>query len=129
MKTLLFILGGTVLFFTFLQVFVLLKMKARKGKAAPQLEGKAGRLLTGKGKVLFYFYSPSCRACRPMTPIVRRLAESDRRVLLVDVTQDATTAQKFGVMATPSLVLVEGGRIAEFLVGFQPEERLRALAN
>lgn len=113
--------------FVGMQVFMVLKMRAKKGSAAPQLEGKAGKLLRENDKALFYFYSQGCRACKPMTPYMRELAEKNKRVMMVDVAQDMSTAQKFGVMGTPSLVLVEGGKIAEFLVGFQSEDKVRSL--
>jgi thioredoxin 1 len=37
------------------------------------------------------------------------------------------TARKFGVMGTPSTVLVREGKIAEFLVGPQSRERIGEL--
>lgn len=113
--------------FVGLQVFMVLKMKAKKGSAVPPLEGIVGQRLRGNGKVLFYFYSQGCRACKPMTPFMHELAGKNKQVMMVDVARDMNTAQKFGVMGTPSLVLVEGGKIVEFLVGFQSENKVRSL--
>lgn len=127
MSTVLFIVVGIAALFIGLQLFMVLKMKLKKGKSAPQVEGKAGRLINSGEKVLFYFYSPSCRACKPMTPVVKHLAKSNRNVFPVDISQDMTTAQKFGVMGTPSTVVIEAGKIKDFLVGFQPEDKLRGM--
>ncbi|MDZ7315204.1 MAG: thioredoxin family protein [candidate division KSB1 bacterium] len=112
--------------FVVLQIVMVRKMQSKRGKDVPQLGGRLDALMR-RGKVLFYFYSPSCRACRPMTPIVRSLAQHDKRILLEDVSRDVRTAQQFGVMATPTLVLVQEGKIADILVGYQDESRLRAL--
>ncbi len=127
MSTVISILVVIVALFVGLQLFMRLKMMLKKGKAAPEVDGKAGRLVNNGDKVLFYFYSPGCRACIPMTPVIKNLAKKNRNVFPVDVSRDMATAQKFGVMGTPSTVVVEAGKITEFLVGFQPEDKVRAL--
>lgn len=127
MATLLYIVIAVVGLFMVLQIFMVLKMKLKKGSAAPQLDGKAGKMMQGQHKALFYFFSPGCRACKPMTPYVKKMADNNNQVMLVDVSQEMSIAQKFGVMGTPSTVLVKDGKIVEFLVGFQPEDKLRSL--
>ena len=127
MSTIISIFVVIAALFISMQLFLVLKMKFKKGKAAPKLDGKAGRMASSGGRVLFYFYSPGCRACRPMTPVVKNLAKKNKNVFPVDVSKDISTAQKFGVMGTPSTVLIEAGKIKEFLVGFQSEEKVKAL--
>ena len=128
MGTVLSIVVGIVALFIGMQLFMVLKMKFKKGKQAPDLDGKAGRMINSGDKLLFYFYSPGCRACKPMTPFIKNMAKKNKKIFPVDISQDMTTAQKFGVMGTPSTVVVEAGKIVEFLVGFQPEDRVRSLA-
>ncbi len=127
MSTVISILVVIVALFVGMQLFMRLKMMLKKGKSAPEVDGKAGRLVSNGDKVLFYFYSPGCRACIPMTPVIKNIAKKNRNVFPVDISKDMATAQKFGVMGTPSTVLVEAGKIKEFLVGFQPEDKVRAL--
>ncbi len=127
MNTVISIVVGIVALFIGMQMFMVLKMKFKKGKQAPQLDGKAGRMVANGDKVLFYFYSPGCRACKPMTPFIKNMAKRNKRIFPVDVSHDMTTAQKFGVMGTPSTVVVEQGKIKEFLVGFQPQDRVQGL--
>lgn len=127
MSTVLLIIIAIVVLFIGMQLFMVFKMKLKKGKSAPNLEGKAGRLVNNGDKVLFYFYSPGCRACIPMTPVIKNLAKKNKSVFPVDVSRDMTTAQKFGVMGTPSTVVIESGVIKEFLVGFQSEDKVRTL--
>ena len=111
------------LFFGF-QYFMVLKTKFKKGKAAPQLGGKFNEALKGTGISLFYFYSPSCGACRTMTPVVSRYTKNNSRCFKIDISKDMETARAFGVMGTPSTVLVEGGIIKDFIVGARPESDL-----
>ena len=125
----LYIIGGVVILFLLLQFSMVFRMRLQKGKPAPSLSGRAGRAVQSGQKSLFYFYSPTCRACRQMTPVIDELAKKDKRIFKIDVSKDLATAKKFGVMGTPSTVLVEAGKIAEFLVGAQPRERLLALLN
>jgi thioredoxin 1 len=127
MSTIISILVVIAAFFIGLQIFMVIKIKFKKGKSAPQLDGKAGRMVNNGDKVLFYFYTPSCRACIPMTPVVKNFAKKHNNVFPVDVSKDMTTAQKFGVMGTPSTVVIQAGVITEFLVGFQNEDKVRAL--
>jgi thioredoxin 1 len=127
MATFFYIVIAVVGLFVTMQVFMVLKMKAKKGSAAPQLDGRAGRMIKEQGEALFYFYSPGCRACKPMTPYVKSMAEKNKQVMPVDVSQEMAIAQKFGVMGTPSTVLVQDSKIIEFLVGFQPEDKVKSL--
>jgi len=127
MSTVLTIVVGIVALFIGMQLFMVLKMKFKKGKSAPQLDGKPGRLINSGEKILFYFYSPGCRACKPMTPFIKNMAKRNKKIFPVDISQDMRTAQKFGVMGTPSTVVINAGKIEEFLVGFQPEDRVRGL--
>jgi thioredoxin 1 len=62
-----------------------------------------------------------------MTPVIKNLAKKNKNIFPVDVSRDMTTAQKFGVMGTPSTVMIESGVIKEFLVGFQNEDKIRTL--
>jgi thioredoxin 1 len=113
-----------VLFVVGMRLFMVLRIKRQQGKPVPELPGKLGRAAHSRGKSLFYFYSPGCAPCRPMTPLVKAMRGN---VFAVDITQDFETARKFGVMATPTTVLVKQGVVEQILVGPQPESALRAL--
>jgi len=125
----LYILGAFVAAFVLLQLFMVFKMRLKKGKPAPELGGKMGALL-GKGeKAAFYFHSPSCGACRSMTPIIEEYTGSKKNLFSINIMEDMDTARKFGILGTPSLVIVEEGTIREFLVGAQSRERLASLLS
>lgn len=122
------ILGIVALFFA-LQFFMIFKMRMKKGKQAPDLSGKWGALINSGQKALFYFYSPGCRACREMTPYIRTLSKKSNKVVPVDISKDMSIAQRFGVMGTPSTVVVSQRMIQEFWVGPQPESKIRDYMN
>lgn len=120
---------GVILFFVGAQILLVARMKRQRGKQAPDLTGKAQRRVKGGKPALFYFYSPACGACRTMTPVVRRLEKESKGVFSVDISKDMDTARKFGVMATPTTVVVDKGIIRDVLIGPQPQQTLEALAE
>lgn len=120
------VIALVLLAFIGFRYIMILKLKLKKGKDAPELSGKYDKAVRSGEKALFYFYSNSCGACKPMTPVVKELSENNRNCFLVDVQNDMVTPGAFGVMATPSTVVVEDGKIKDFLVGAQTREKLEA---
>jgi thioredoxin 1 len=103
-----------------LQAFVGYKAREAVGKEVPDFP---------PGRLLLYFMSPTCGPCRAMTPAVRRLSEQGARVRVVDVSQDPSLALQLGVMGTPTVMVVQDGKVEDVLVGPQPAERLAALVG
>ena len=124
---LLYIVIGIVVLFFGMQFFMVFKMRLKKGKTAPELSGKAGKLLQKGEQALFYFYSPGCRACKDMTPMMHQMSKYNKGIFPIDISKDMNTAKKFGVMGTPSTVLVKAGTIKEFLVGPQTDAKIASL--
>ena len=124
--TFLYIIIGFIAFILLFQRIITFKMRFKKGKAAPELDGRYGKAINSGNKSLFYFYSQSCGACRPMTPIIDKFAKK-KNVFKVDIARDMDIARKFGVLGTPSTVIVENGIIKEFLVGPQSESKINQL--
>jgi thioredoxin 1 len=112
-----------------MQVAIRLKVRALRGKRLPELASPWSKRLGGQSSSLLYFFSPGCAACRPLTP--RFQAMSQRRpksVFVVNVADDLPLARALGVMATPSVVEVEGGVIANYHVGRPPEQLMQRWA-
>jgi len=120
------VIAIVVLFFGF-QKFMVFKMTRKKGKPAPELSGVHGKAIKNGKASLFYFYSPSCGACKSMTPVVSGYTKNNPRCFKVDISKDMTTARAFGVMGTPSTVVIEDGIIRDFFVGPRPVSELTQL--
>ncbi|MBN2800646.1 MAG: thioredoxin family protein [Deltaproteobacteria bacterium] len=110
-----------------LQFYMIRKMQANRGQPAPELQGEMGEWLAQGKAGLFYFFSPQCGACRAMTPVVKRLAQERGGVFPVDVSKDLSTARSFGVMATPTVVVVRDAKVDQILIGAQSEAVLSGL--
>jgi thioredoxin len=124
-----YIVLGIVAAFYLLQFFMGLKMKMKKGKTVPLLGGAHGRMVKTGSKVIMYFYSPNCRACKTITPIVKTLSKKHKNVFSINITKDMDTARQLGILGTPSVVLVEGEIIKEFMAGAVGESQILAMLD
>jgi thioredoxin 1 len=123
---------GAVLLVAFLlgvQLFAVFHARRIRGKRPTGLSGPLGEAVDSGRTVLAYFFSPSCPACVRQTPVVQRLQQEYSDIFTINAPQDMETARALGVMGTPSIVLIRGGIVKEFLLGFQPEPRLRSLLS
>ncbi len=118
---------------TFIAVFVLInflplwRARQARGRRVPELDALLTDVQRGQHRLLVYFWSPSCGMCRSMTPVIDKLAAERGDVLKVNAAESAALARHFGVMATPSLALVEQGIVKKLLVGAKSESQIRAL--
>lgn len=126
MLILVYILVGVFIAFMGMQYIMVLRSKRNRGRKVEQVGGKLGKVIAMGGKAMVYFYSPGCRACKYQTPIIDRLISDGLKVQKVDISRDMATARKFGVMATPTTVVLQGNEIVEFLVGAKQEDKLRS---
>ncbi|MDA3862432.1 MAG: thioredoxin family protein [Deltaproteobacteria bacterium] len=122
-----YIFAGIIGFFIILKQIMLFKLKKMKGKAAPRLTGKPQKAIENQKSALFYFYSPSCGACRSMTPVISQLANQNDNVFKVDITEDYDLARKFGVMATPTTILIKDKIIKDVIIGPQSTQKLKKM--
>lgn len=106
-----------------------MKLKAQRvsGQPLPEIEGEMAERLMKRGKVLIYFFSPRCRPCRAMTPVIDRLSKEHDNVFKIDVSEDVETARKFHVMATPTIMVISPTMIEQVVLGAVPESKLTSL--
>lgn len=84
---------------------------------------------TKSGLTLTDFWAPWCGPCRMQTPVIEDMAEnSDGTVefLKLNVDDNPETAQKFGIMSIPTLLIQKDGEVVDTLIGFHSKEMIEA---
>ncbi len=117
MDSILYIVLIIVGFFVAMQVYIRLVSAFKKGKTVSGVKGEIGREIEKGNKVLVYFFTPTCSACKPMTPVIEELRKEFSNLFKVNLARDMDTGRHFGVMGTPALVLVEDKKIKSYILG------------
>lgn len=125
MTTIGVVLGIFAALLIILQLVIVINAKKRRGRRILGVGGPLGDAVNSGDRVLAYFYSPTCAECRTQTPIIDILQREYPNVYKVDVGEHFEAARAFGVMATPTTVLVDQSKIVDVFVGTRSEAVLR----
>jgi thioredoxin 1 len=77
--------------------------------------------------VLVDFWAVWCGPCRMVAPVVEEIANEQSgklKVAKVDVDANPNTAQQYGIMSIPTLMVFKNGQPVERIVGFMPKPQL-----
>ena len=74
--------------------------------------------------VLLDFWASWCGPCRMLSPVIDEIAEenSDIKVGKVNVDEQSSLAQKFGIMSIPTIVVMKNGQAQDIQVGVRPKQ-------
>lgn len=88
--------------------------------------------MTGEGLSLIDFWAPWCGPCRMQSPVIEELDETmagDVNFFKLNVDEEPKTAESFGIMSIPTLLIKKDGEIVEKLVGYHDRTRLEKVLN
>ena len=85
-------------------------------------------VLGSKTPVLVDFWAEWCMPCRIVSPIVEELAKEygDKlKVGKLNVDENGQTAQSYGIMSIPSLLVFKNGLVVKQMVGAQSKDSFK----
>ncbi|MDR2046911.1 MAG: thioredoxin [Clostridiales bacterium] len=87
-------------------------------------------LIKSEMPVLVDFYADWCGPCKMLAPHISKLADEfkDRAAVgKLNVDDNPETAEKYGVMSIPTLIIFKDGVLAEKKVGFVRYDELKVI--
>jgi thioredoxin 1 len=85
------------------------------------------KVLKAKTKTLVDFYAPWCGPCQSMGPVIEDLAKEMKGkagVYKVNVDEESDLAGEYNVMSIPTLLIFEGGKVIDQMMGATKKEDL-----
>lgn len=84
-------------------------------------------VLEAKGSVLVDFWASWCGPCKMIGPVIEELAndyQGKAKIGKMNVDENGKTAQEFGVMSIPTIILFKDAKEVNRMVGFMPKANL-----
>ena len=73
------------------------------------------------------FWAEWCGPCHAVSPVLDKLVEereSDLKLVKVNIDEEPSLAQKYGIVSIPTIILFRGGEPAAAAVGAQPKNSI-----
>lgn len=81
--------------------------------------------------VLVDFFAEWCNPCRMLSPVIDELSEEMRGVMFAKINVDRAkeTAQRYGIMSVPTLMVFSNGRLGASFTGVASKSQITELIS
>lgn len=124
MNSIIYVIIGVIAIFLLMQLLVKFKGWQKRGKAAPEIDSPLGNAIKKGNKLIAYFYSPTCRACKTQEKYLPKLERKTDAIYRINAAKDAKIATAFGIMGTPTTIIIKNGIIRNYFVGITSTKKL-----
>lgn len=76
---------------------------------------------------ILYFSADWCAPCKMQSPVIKEIKDSKLRgvkVYKIDIDEEQTKTQKYGVMSVPTIILEKKGKEVKRFVGFTSKTKI-----
>ena len=78
-------------------------------------------------RVIVDFWAEWCGPCHAVSPVLDKIVEerdNDLKLVKVNIDEEPSLAQKYGIVSIPTIILFRGGEPAAAAIGAQPKSAL-----
>ena len=81
-------------------------------------------VLNSEKTVLLDFWAEWCGPCRMLAPTIHEIADerTDIKVGKVNVDEEPSLAEKFGIFSIPTLIVIKEGKVVSQSAGLKPKQ-------
>ena len=81
--------------------------------------------------VLLDFWAEWCGPCRMLAPTIHEIADerTDIKVGKVNVDEEPSLAEKFGIFSIPTLIVIKEGKVVSQSAGMRPKQAVLSLLD
>ena len=86
-------------------------------------------VLQSEKLVLVDFYADWCGPCQMMGPVVEEISNevNDAKVFKINIDEQMSIAQKYGVMSIPTFIVFKNGDVADKKMGAMPKSAVLSM--
>jgi thioredoxin 1 len=111
------------------QFWLVWRTRNQEGRPAPRLDDVLEQRYLEQRRLILYFWRPGCHICGPTSMVINPLLEKRKDIVKINALEERELMRRFGVAGTPTLVVINDGRIERVLTGSRNEQQIRDLVG